>query len=333
MKSRLEEIWTQLESSRPIGTGFKYRRYSAEIKADIFGAISNEEMRRALAIEIDVSFSFDLASWDTFRDINLRFIPSDKNNKRKFLVISLVSNEHQEIFTTLCEDLITTISGLLKEDEFVNHTIQRLSKWQSMFTALGSQGLSNQAQAGLYGECTFLRNLLQNNSNYYEILRTWVGPEKQIQDFQGSNWAVEVKVTYGKNHQKIHISNERQLDDSFIPKIILSHYSFDIRESEGENLNNLIDEIFELLDSDNKSHKLFCSKLLDVGYFDVHKSIYELRSYNLRDHNYYRVSNGFPRLVENDIPNGVGDVRYSIVLNDASQWKIEEDEIFKIIED
>lgn len=330
MKNRLEEIWSQLESSKLIGTGLTYRRYSAELNSEIFGAISNEERRRALAIEIDINLSFDLDSWDTFRDINLRFIPSSKNKSRKFFVISLVSNEHREIFTTLCEDLVNTISILEEETKIVTQIIQRLIKWQSLFTALNNQGLSNQAQAGLYGECTYLKRALEYDSNYYERIRSWVGPDKQIQDFQGSGWAVEIKTTYGKNHQKLHIANERQLDDSFIPHIVLAHYSFDIRESDSRTLNNLIDEIIELIQGDSRSLNLFRAKLLDVGYFDIHRNIYELRSYSLRAQHYYRVSGNFPRIVEGDVPDGVGDVRYSIVLSDSSDWEIEEIDAFNL---
>lgn len=321
MKTRLEEIWSELESTIVAGYGMTYRRYSADFKADIFGALSNEEKLRGLAIEIDSSLDFNLHEWDTFRDINLRFIPSQKRTDCKFLVVTLITKEHQEIFTTLCEDLVASISNLENDKEIIEQLMNRLIKWQSLFTRLGQQGLNTQAQAGLYGECLFIKALLAGGKTAYEIIRSWVGPNDAIQDFQGENWAVEIKATQGKNHQKIHISNERQLDDSYIPNIFLIHYSLDVRGGSGISLNAIIDEIFELLESSERALSLFKSKLLDVGFFDIHKHLYASRVYSIRDSHVYRITDTFPKITERDIPLGVGDVKYSIILTNTDEWE------------
>ncbi|MEQ1678566.1 MAG: PD-(D/E)XK motif protein, partial [Chitinophagaceae bacterium] len=83
--------------------------------------------------------------------------------------------------------------------------------------------------------------------DYIQCLKAWTGPSKAIQDFQFGRWALEVKTTSGKNHQKIYVSSERQLDDSLIPAIFLYHLSLDIRNGNGETLNALIDSIYDLL--------------------------------------------------------------------------------------
>ena len=70
---------------------------------------------------------------------------------------------------------------------------------------------------------------------------------------------------------------------------------------------------------------LFKLKLLESGYYDIHMPLYEERGYTIRQENLYRVSGNFPRITENQIPIGVGDVRYSIVLSESEEWRINQE--------
>jgi hypothetical protein len=87
-------------------------------------------------------------------------------------------------------------------------------------------------------------------------------------------------------------------------------------------LNILIDEVSEILIDNTISFNLFKLKLLESGYYDIHKPLYDERGYTIRQENLYRVSGNFPRITENQIPIGVGDVRYSIVLSESEEWRI-----------
>ena len=179
----------------------------------------------------------------------LKTLTDERDKTKKFLLILLLNKQHKETFSTLCEDLIFGVSKVTTEGTLVEKLLERLAKWQSLFEKVGKQGLSDEAQRGLYGEVFFLRFFFNNSSDANYCLKSWLGPEKSIQDFQDSNWAVEVKTTHGNNHQKIHIASERQLDDSIIDKIFLYHLSLDIRVGHGESLNSLIDEVSELLNN------------------------------------------------------------------------------------
>ncbi len=76
---------------------------------------------------------------------------------------------------------------------------------------------------------------------------------------------------------------------------------------------------------------LFKLKLLESGYYDIHKSIYDVNGYTIRQENLYRVSGNFPRIIENQIPIGVGDVRYSIVITESEEWRINFDTLLEEI--
>jgi hypothetical protein len=320
--TKIENIWIGLERETNNHSGLLYKRYSAEVLPDVFIALKEPEKLRCIAFRISVTFRFDENQWDKLKDIKIETLPDERDKSKQFLLILLLNKQHKDIFSTLCEDLIFRVSEVLTEQTLVEKLLERLAKWQSLFEKVGKQGLSDESQRGLYGEIYFLRFLLSNTSDKNYCLKSWLGPEKSIQDFQYSNWAVEVKTTHGNNHQKIHITSERQLDDSIIEKIFLFHLSLDVRVGNGESLNILIDDVSKILNNNTMASNLFKLKLLESGYYDIHKSLYDERGYTIRQENLYRVSGNFPRINENQIPIGVGDVRYSIVLSESEEWRI-----------
>jgi len=69
-------------------------------------------------------------------------------------------------------------------------------------------------------------------------------------------------------------------------------------------------------------------KLMGCGYFEVNRSLYDDMGYTVRQENIYSVVDQFPRITERQIPKGVGDVRYSIVLTESESWRINETELY-----
>jgi len=331
--TKIENIWVGLEGDNFSLSGLLYKRYSAEVLPDVFIALKAPEKLRCIAFRISVSFSFDENQWNKLKDIKIETLPDERNKSKKFLIILLLNKQHKDIFSTLCEDLILGISDVATEETLVGKLLDRLAKWESLFEKAGKQGLSDEAQRGLYGEIYFLRFFLNHISDKNYCLKSWLGPEKSIQDFQYSNWAVEVKTTHGNNHQKIHITSERQLDDSIIEKIFLYHLSLDIRVGNGESLNLIIDDVSEVLKENTMANNLFNLKLLESGFYEIHRPMYEERGYTIRQENLYRVSGNFPRITENQIPIGVGDVKYSIVLSESEEWRITQETLLGEIQE
>ena len=329
--TKIENIWLSLESDNFSHSGLLYKRYSAEVLPDVFIALKAPEKLRCIAFRISIVFPFDANQWNKLKDIKIEILPDERDKSKKFLLILLLNKQHKDIFSTLCEDLIFGVSEVTTEQTLVERLLERLAKWQSLFEKVGKQGLSDEAQRGLYGEIYFLRFFLNNTSDKNYCLKSWLGPEKSIQDFQYSNWAVEVKTTHGNNHQKIYITSERQLDDSIIEKIFLYHLSLDVRSGNGESLNSVIDEVSNLLIHSTIASNLFKLKLLEAGFYETHKHLYEERGYAIRQENSYWVTGNFPRITENQIPIGVGDVRYSIVLSESEEWRIDQETLLSEI--
>ena len=330
-KMKIDTIWEELEKDESFQTGLLYKRYSAKVKPDVFVALKAPEKLRCISFRISSSFNFDTDQLNKFREIKLEVLNDTKDINKQFLLILLLNAQHKDIFSTLCQDLVCGVSEIIHENVLIDNLVERLIKWQSLFEKLGSQGLSDNAQRGLFGELFFLRKYLSSSLDCVKCIDNWKGPEKAIQDFQYSNWAVEVKTTHGKNHQKIHVSSERQLDDSIIPNIFLFHISLDVRMDYGETLNFIIEDVINIISKNSLATNHFKSKLIESGYFDIHKKLYDNIGYTIRHENIYSVIGDFPRITEKQIPIGVGDVKYSIILSESESWKIDEYNLFNHI--
>ena len=326
---KIDKIWNELEDEQPLKSGLLYKRYSGAIKPDVYVAVKSPEKLRCIAAHLNSDAELQLKSWDKLRDIKIETLPDNKHTDKQFLLVQLLDNQHRDIFSTLSEDLIHQVADIANEPELIKLLLLRLEKWRLLFEKMGQQGLSDEAQRALYGEIYFLRKLLQNVPNTDYCVNSWKGVEKSVQDFQFSDWAVEVKTTHGKNQQKLHISSERQLDISLIPRIFLIHYSLEVRQYHGENLNDLVDDVLKMLSDSPAAHNLFRLKLLEAGYFDIHRHLYSETGYSIRQENIYKITDDFPKITENQIPSGVGDVRYSLIVSANDDWTLSEHELFE----
>lgn len=150
--------------------------------------------------------------------------------------------------------------------------------------------------------------------------------------FNLSAWAVEVKTTATNNPQKVAINGERQLDETLLENLFLFHCSVEVSNGNGETLNQKVTNIRSLLESNIPALNLFNSKLFEVGYFDGHANKYENRFYKIRSENYYRITDDFPRIKENELRGGVSGVKYDIILAMCDEYLITENQLLNTIQ-
>lgn len=326
--TKIEQIWHELENDKSFPHGLLFRRYSGDVLPDIFVAIKSPEGFRCIATSLSNTKKPNLSLFSNLRDISVEIIPDDQNSERNYLIFKLLNTEHRDIFSVLCEDLILSVAPLKSEEKILKELINRFEKWKSLFEKASSTGLNPEEQRGLYGELFLLKKLLVAFNQTGVVLSSWVGIEKQIRDFQYNNWALEVKTTCGNNHQIVHISSERQLDITNIENLFLYHLSLEVRQKSGETLNQIVDSISEFLINDFTSLNRFQNKLLEAGYFEQHRKLYSETGYFIRRDLFYRVKDSFPRIEEKDIRSGVGNVKYSIVVSNCTDYIDTEENVF-----
>jgi hypothetical protein len=327
---KIDEIWHELEKDSSVQTGYLFRRYSGDVHPEVYVALTVPEKLRCVAASFPASTEMDLAGFSNLKDIKLEEIRDPRKQDRKILIFKLLNISHKEVFSILCEDLMLNIGKIDSNRSLATTLLERFQKWKSLFDKVNSPGLTAEQQHGLYAELFLLRKMLNSKLNEaMQIVKSWVGPSKQIKDFQIGPVAIEVKCTTGNNHQRIHINGERQLDISNLEALYLYHLSVELRQKNGETLVSLVTDIQNLLNDNLNALSRFESAIMEAGYFKHHRDLYEQTGYIVRTEFFYGVRDEFPRIEEKDLRLGVGDVKYSIIASDCADFVVAELDVFK----
>jgi acyl carrier protein phosphodiesterase len=326
---RIKQIWAQLEANSSAVAGLFKLRYSDTSSCDVFLGVKFPEMHRMLIIRTPFAAGKDFNFRYEFRGLKFDKIYDHDDNKFLLLNLVLVDKQFKDVFDVLVADVLNAIIDESDIKVILKSFTNRLMKWQSLFEKFKQQGLTPEEQRGLYGELYFMRKFLQANPDFKNVIISWIGSEKQIRDYQFGRWSVEVKTTHGNNHQKVHISSERQLDTTNLDNLFLHHLSLELRQQSGETLNQMVDAVYEILTSDFTALSSFRNKLIESSYLEHHRNLYSDIGYFIRQELFYKVENDFPRIEERDIRNGIGDVKYSIIISQCSDYIRTEEEVFQ----
>jgi len=318
MNTKIENIWQNFEEERLSKSGILLKRYSAEIIPDCFISMRMPEKVKSIAFRIS-NKDIDISDLKDLKDIKTEIIPDESHKGRYLILISLLDNSLSSIFAILSEDLFHSVFLLESEPNFILSLQNRFIKWKELFILVRSSGLSPEKQIGLFGEILFLKKLIAQTSQIKDCLTLWIGPDNGIRDFEKDNCAIEVKTTKTHNQQKVHISNERQLDTTLLNDLFLFHLSVEQRNSAEYSLNTLVDELFSIIGDNKICQNLFIRKLTNAGYFEHHRTQYQNISFLIREEEYFCVEDDFPRIEEKDLMKGVGDVKYSIVFSSETE--------------
>lgn len=322
--TKINSLWVELEEVGNFESGLLMRRYSSEVIPDIYAGLKAPEKHRCLVIRLAAAYTPDIKSFNNLRDILIEIVEDEQNHEKITLLILLLNHQHTDVFTSLCEDLIQSVSNIADEKMLINKLISRYEKWKALFDKAKSTGLTDEEQQGLYGELYFLRKWIACESNKYRCISAWLGPEKGVRDFQDTSWAVEVKTTRGNSKQLITINSEKQLDATGLDKLYLFHLSLDIVPETGESLNEIIASITSALKDDFAANTLFQIKLMTAGYFALHQPLYSTTCYQVRQNSFYVVKDNFPRVEEHEIRSGVSELKYKIALAGYTSYLVDE---------
>ena len=156
--TKIEDIWKELEEDLSFSGGLLLRRYAADVLPDIYVALRRPEKLRSIAVRLQAADAVNLSGFSYLKDIRLEILPDERDSSANYLVILLSSEQHRDVFATLCEDLIWGIHNLTQKGQIVKELLNRLEKWKSLFEKVASLELSSEEQRGLFGEMYLLEN-------------------------------------------------------------------------------------------------------------------------------------------------------------------------------
>lgn len=324
MRNKVLEIWKVLESENELD--FVKRLYTTDSNINVYCIYQSIDKYFGIALSYPENIKVNLTPFSTIVEPLVEIYVDTSFPGHNLLCAKIKNHDKINEFSYLCENIIQNIISQPSISEAVKTFGNALLRWKNLFEQTNNKGLSKEEQQGLYGELRFLQKCLAaKQEDHYETIQNYVGTNHALRDFQGKDWAVEVKTTTTNNPQVITINGERQLDDSMIDELYLYHCSIEASNQSGESLPELVNEIRKQLESEVAAYSLFNAKLFEAGYHQYHESIYNARRYKIRKDNFYRVNDKFPRIKESELREGVGNVKYTISISSFENYKIAEE--------
>lgn len=315
----LIEKWQLLESQHS-RSGYKTLRFEATGPLEVFLAV-DEGANHSILIYLPPSYipQFDAINND---NIELLFI-----KKGHFLLIKLLDNDFSSLFDDLVVSLIDSIRDFSDPINASKEFVSTYLKWSSFFSKTVERDLSKERVIGLWGELSYLLDLIRNvssGSNIDSILKAWVGPYDATHDFELPSSSIEIKTKLISSSM-VKISSEFQLDNIDGKKLFLTVFS--ISETEhGLSLKDLFLKI-----------KIKIQKLSG----DITLLLAALEKENLNEERLSKYSNllfarkvkevfdcdidSFPKIVSSSLPPAIYSVKYNIDLRELQEYKVSQE--------
>ena len=156
---KIEDVWNLLEQDGSNTTsGYLTRRILPEVNYDIYLAIEKPLDTRLLILRVKSVLLDRKTIYPSSRSFVVNRIALQQDNEEyATLQLVLTNPRHKDIFTTLVQDIVDSLALVSEERAAVSEFITRLKRWQTFLEKNNSEGLSEIAQQGLYGELWFLR--------------------------------------------------------------------------------------------------------------------------------------------------------------------------------
>jgi hypothetical protein len=243
------------------------------------------------------------------------------------LTLLLHNAEDFAIFRVLCGDLldVTRPFGADEAVRAMGMLLGRLGHWQQVLARRRSDRLSRQEEMGLLGELLFLRDVLAPRIGLTAGIAAWRGPYGEEQDFAVAGNIVEVKTQGASADARFMVSSEDQLDTSACPVLLCRQCLATASAGAGNCLDGVVGELLASAARLPAANARLRGALDAAGWvegvgYDAH--------WSLSERSWYRLGEGFPRIVRGDLRPGVSHVRYQVAVADCLPFQINEDEAF-----
>ena len=250
---------------------------------------------------------------------SIAFNCAQRQDGKYALAFILLSKEMEEVYITMCSDIIRFSSTETSSTKALIQVIGRYKQWIKLLEHQRNALMGAATQKGLIGELYYLKTCLESGMNEEEALNGWVGPEGADQDFQYIDGWHEIKAT-GISSSEVGISSIEQLDNDEAGELIIVRIDKCADEKKGSiTLRSLVQSIFPLLHSNYSALEAYNAKLSKVGYMDLPE--YDKQFYYISGKEIYTVDGSFPRLRRASFPAEVTQCNYFLSIASIEKWK------------
>lgn len=291
----------------------------------VFLATDVKKDIRLLYINIANIQSIEIEKLPRFGGLDISLVNASigEFDKEMFIKFTQLIPQIDNIFELVISDICDKVLQVKADLEVT--LFRLLSEWKIFFEKKENKILSIEAQKGLAGELYFLRKYLFKKYSYAESLSYWTGTERTNHDFQILNRAIEIKSTSSKQHKKFIVASERQLDSSGLDNLYLSLFTFTLHSNMPScTLPGLINELYSDIEGDSIATFHLQMKLIKYGFNEQDAEKYKL-GLSVSSIKFFEIKEGFPRLLPLNLPEGIGDLKYSVVVSACAPFEIATD--------
>lgn len=323
MSNPLEQLWRELEaSSHRKANGWLRRLVNPGAMVSVHAAMACPGGARSLMFDIPTASIGKLQDLPVTGGLIVHLAPALEGVPpgRRTLAVELEDAQFTDIFAVFCTDLIDGITGCTTATDAMVLLFRRLERWQD-FLAAATDGMSQSAVIGLFGELWVLRDILVPIGGI-GMLESWTGAQRAPHDFVvPSICAVEVKTSLSRPFSHVRIHGERQLDDTGLAYLFLLCLRVERDTDGGESINQVVTDLRSLASATTEFAVLLERLLAQTGWMDRHEHRYEHMRLRVAQQRSFRVDSRFPRLITDSLRPGVSEVEYLVELKACTEFE------------
>lgn len=313
----LESKWEEIDSFEDI-KGFKALRISNECIPDLFMAI-DKDGRRCLILFLPIE-SAELRDKE-MENLSLIFIP-----QKEATLIRLQNANFIDLFNDLITSIYQKINDINDLTIASSTFISIFSKWTHFFEPSNKLKLSEDEIRGVFGELSYLNNVLQMSSpgDGEKTIESWQGPFNKSNDFIFESKNVEIKTKLD-SASTVRISSEFQLEREFDKALELCVISLKYDLSNGLSISDILSKIVD-----------HC-RLHFIDLVGLYRALgkLSLTPSNIVEYNNFRyiISNvtiydagksAFPKICTSNLPEEISNVKFSLRVSTLDSFIIDQ---------
>lgn len=215
----------------------------------------------------------------------------DKNLKEEFVEFYNYVLKNLDLSAN-DEEILLSLKGIFRKREKFYKTLGLISRSEAM---------------GLFGELTFLKEKLNDSTNFEEVINGWRRPDRSTHDFDYTSIGYEIKVT-GLNSKSVKIANENQLDKLNHENLYLICYQVECFPSTSKNsIKELFFEISRKIQSPILETEILekINKDLDDFKFEITPQ-FKIKT---------EIDQAFPKITSENLNENLSNVSYTVSLS------------------
>ncbi|GHU54957.1 hypothetical protein FACS1894132_10360 [Clostridia bacterium] len=303
---------------------------------DVFESISNE-MGTQKMIEVNsiIKVYYGLSNEGNLRLSFMSSVSPPKMDSTKLLKVvqgketdkvywtnfDLLESTAKQVFYSFCSDLVAAVDGLNDEKKALIYLKNRFHIWKSMFKK-SNNGISAELIKGLFGELYFLDTIVSEKYGIDEAVSSWSGTDGTAKDFSKDTDWFEIKAITTSS-VSVKISSVSQLSSETTGHLVIIRLETmsPVYTNGKSSIGELFHSILQKIELD-ETKELFLGKILTYGISLSDECCAE--KFNVVSVQFYLVTDGFPRLIEEDIKHKeICKVSYKLIINSLERFKEE----------